>query len=72
MKRDVLDATSVSFGLIELHDKNYLNHTIDADKNGTVEEFEYFTEDGWSEKEGESMKERYKVWNTQQPHFVSK
>lgn len=71
-----MDVTSVSFGMIELHDKNYLNDTSsgpetehsdgdDKDK----EEHEYFSEGG---DEDESMAKRYKRWQTEQPHFVTK
>lgn len=72
LKRDLLDVTSVSFGLIELHDKNYLNDTASDGKREDEEVHEYFNEEGWTEKETESMAERYKIWTTQQPHIVSK
>lgn len=60
--------TSVSFGMIELHDRNYLNHSsTDAEE----EKHEYF-QDGEGADEDESMVDRYKRWQTYQPHFVTK
>lgn len=74
MYKDMLDVTSVSFGMIELHDKNYLNDTAAESEyagEGEVEKHSYFTEEG-VENVDETMVERYKRWQTEQPHFVTK
>lgn len=72
MYKDMLDVTSVSFAMIELHDKNYLKQT-EADNSGgkDIETHSYFAQDGY-ENEDEAMVERYKRWKTEQPHFLTK
>jgi hypothetical protein len=60
----VLDALSTSYGLVELHDRNYLNGTSDEEEGS----HEYFEEDG----DDTSIKERMKQWSTYQPHFITK
>jgi hypothetical protein len=60
----VLDALSTSFGLVELHDRNYLNRTSEEEEGS----HEYFEED----RDDTSIKERMKQWSTYQPHFITK
>ena len=61
-----MDAVSVSFGMLELHDMNYMNRT-EAEKEG---EHEYFTR--VDEDVDVTRKEFVKQWSTYQPHFVTK
>ena len=64
VQRDALDAVSVSYGLLELHDKNYMNRT---EEEG---EHQYFPEqDGDLDA---NRKELMKGWTTYQPHFITK
>lgn len=77
LRRDLLDVTSVSFGMIELHDKNYLNDSRSDAESTPVEEEEkhdYFKDDLVLAEgdENEAMAKRYKRWETEQPHFVTK
>ena len=76
LRKELLDFTSVSFGMIELHDKNYLNETKpeNAEKGSEEEDEDYlFSGDPINGIEGsETMVKRYKRWQTQQPHFVTK
>jgi hypothetical protein len=64
IQRDALDAVSVSFGLLELHDKNYMNRT---EEEG---EHEYFP-DSDADLDA-NRKELMKIWKTHQPHFITK
>jgi len=64
IQRDALDAVSVSFGLLELHDKNYMNRT---EEEGEHEYFPDLDEDLDANK-----KELMKRWRTYQPHFITK
>lgn len=66
MQRDAVDAVSVSFGMLELHDKNYMNRTEKEEGDAHV----YFaTIDSDVDT---SRKEIVKQWSTYQPHFVTK
>jgi hypothetical protein len=67
LQRDALDAISISFGMLEIHDRNYLNRTQGEDE----EEHEYFSEDGLSNQD-KSRQKLMKQWKTYQPHFVTK
>lgn len=64
IQRDALDAVSVSFGLLELHDKNYMNRTEEEGSH------EYFPEIG--EESDVTRKEMMRQWSTYQPHFITK
>jgi hypothetical protein len=63
--REALDALSVSFGLIELHDRNYLNSTSD-EADG---DHEYFND---NEVDDHTSKQLMKEWSSYQPHFITK
>ena len=64
VQRDALDAVSVSFGMLELHDKNYMNRTEEEGKH------EYFPDqDADSDMRRKQLMEQ---WSTYQPHFVTK
>jgi hypothetical protein len=64
VQRDALEAVAVSFGMLELHDKNYMNRT---EEEG---EHEYFAE--LDAETDFTRKEFVKQWSTYQPHFVTK
>jgi hypothetical protein len=64
LQRDALDAVSISFGLLELHDRNYMNRT---EEEG---EHKYFPD--LDEDLDANRKEVMKGWKTWQPHFITK
>jgi hypothetical protein len=76
IRKDLLDVTSVSFGMIELHDKNYLNDTklksVSEESLEEEEDHDYFVDDQDKAEDNEAMADRYKRWETEQPHFVTK
>lgn len=55
---------SVSFGMLELHDMNYMNRTKEK------EEHDYFAQ--LDAETDTTRKEFVKKWSTYQPHFVTK
>ena len=67
VNKDAISAMSISFGLLELHDKNYMNRTSD-EKEG---EHEYFQELDIAESDT-TRKTLMKQFSTYQPHFVTK
>jgi hypothetical protein len=64
LQRDALDAVSVSFGLLELHDKNYMNR---SEEEGKHEYFPDLTADL-----DVNRKKLMKDWTSYQPHFITK
>jgi hypothetical protein len=67
--REALEAMAVSFGLLELHDKNYMNRTSE-EKEG---HHEYFQDLDTSIADSDTTrKQLMKERSTYQPHFVTK
>jgi hypothetical protein len=67
INREALEAMAVSFGLLELHDKNYMNRTSE-EKDGQHEYFQDLDIADSDTTRKQLMKER----STYQPHFVTK
>jgi hypothetical protein len=66
LPRDALDAVSVSFDMLELHDRNYMNRTDEEQKG----EHEYFAR--VEADVDNKWKGIIKQWSTYQPHLVTK
>ena len=75
LKKELLDVTSVSFAMIELHDKNYLNVTASETEDTPVdgeEKDDFYGDTINGIEENEALAKRYTRWQTQQPHFITK